>query len=183
MARARRTTSGSRRTCRKRSLQRVGTPRGSTSIGTASNDPSSTSRADCSVRHLGLCNRAMKANLNWLKSLKRRDPKPERGASGATDPPEPQRACNKTLSAEAMGRVNASEHAAALAITVPCPNRQSPPAAYPRKSRLCDASTKSRVEHVPLCPPLASTAVDPAERACKMARPECVRSGGRVDSA
>jgi len=37
-----------------------------------------------------LCKRAMKANLNWLKALKRRDPKRERGASGATGPTGPQ---------------------------------------------------------------------------------------------
>lgn len=30
----------------------------------------------------GLCNRAMKANLNWLKALKRRDPKRDRGDRG-----------------------------------------------------------------------------------------------------
>ena len=38
---------------------------------------------DVANEMFSLCNRAMKANLNWLKSLKRRDPKRARGASGA----------------------------------------------------------------------------------------------------
>jgi four helix bundle protein len=34
---------------------------------------------EVSERMFNLCKRAMKANLNWLKSLKRRDPKRDRG--------------------------------------------------------------------------------------------------------
>jgi hypothetical protein len=38
---------------------------------------------DVASQMFSLCNRAMKANPNWLKSLKRRDPKRERGGTDA----------------------------------------------------------------------------------------------------